>query len=174
MPHRRPRQGHQVIGALSQRPSKLEPRRPRPHKSWPGCSGAVPSRNEQQITSPWISEKDIQGDQLSGDSLYRGRAAPPDNKSRVTLTGMCMSCWQRPHCRESWDLETCDRFNLYDQRLRYSRVNCTVAFMEQQEKTIVYENLSRQHIGGVNWWDIVCNLENIVAAWISETLKQRR
>ena len=46
--------------------------------------------------------------------------------------------------------------------------------IEQKDKPIVYEELSRQPIGGVTPWDIACNLETLLAAWLLKSLKQRR
>ena len=47
-------------------------------------------------------------------------------------------------------------------------------WIEQQAKPVLYEQLPKQHIGGVNSWDIACNLETFLATWILKTLKQRR
>ena len=46
--------------------------------------------------------------------------------------------------------------------------------IEQKQKCVLYEELSKQHVGGVDSWDIACNLETFLATWISKTLKQRR
>ena len=47
-------------------------------------------------------------------------------------------------------------------------------FIEIQQNPVPYEELSIQHVGGVNSWDIACHLETFLCSWISKSLKQRR
>ena len=45
---------------------------------------------------------------------------------------------------------------------------------EIQPNPVRYEELSVEHVGGVNSWDIACHLEKFLCCWISKSLKQRR
>ena len=47
-------------------------------------------------------------------------------------------------------------------------------YVEVQPTPIIYANLARQHVGGVNSWDIACHLESFLVSWISKGLKNRR
>ena len=47
-------------------------------------------------------------------------------------------------------------------------------YTEVQPTPIIYANLARQHVGGVNSWDIACHLESFLVSWLSKGLKNRR